>query len=122
MTVGTHLVALKIDEDYQTKTYAAQEIRMYYTLSENLRFSSLFLHNKGKNNTSQYNLIVIKTHYDRNKFNFETQLYHSDYNNLYGIAEIITYGIKEKIDIRLFVNNTLSKGDIFGTLGLRFDL
>ncbi len=122
MQVGVHLPAVQIDENDKMDSFFAQEVRTSFPVSEKVLLSSLYIHGKGQNNDLEINLFVLNASYSKNKFGFTSQVYYLDYDHLYGAAQTISYKIQEKISLTGFANYTIPSNDLFGTLGLSFDL
>ena len=77
---------------------------------------------KEKNNDFEANFLALNTTIVNDNFSFLTQIYGLDLENTYGVSETITYKISKQIDLRGFVNKTLSNGNLNWTLGTRYNL
>jgi len=121
-TVGIHLPAIQISDDYNVDTFFAQEFITSYPVSENVSIGAFYLHGKGKNNDFEANFLSFNTNIVQGDFSFLTQLYGLDLDHTYGVSETITYKVSNNIDFRGFANKTISDGKFSWTLGARYNL
>jgi hypothetical protein len=121
-TVGIHLPAIQISDDYHVDTFFAQEFIASYPVSKTVAISALYLHGKGKNNDFEANFLSFNTNIVQGDFSFLTQLYGLDLDHTYGVSETITYKVNKNIDFRGFANKTISNGKFNWTLGARYNL
>jgi len=119
---GIHMPALQISNDYDVTTFFAQELITSYKLSKTVSIGTFYLHGSGQNNDFEANLFVLNSTVTKGDFNFFTQLYGLDLDNTYGLSETITYKINKNIDLKGFVNKTISNGKFNWTLGARYNL
>lgn len=119
---GIHMPALQISNDYTVAAFFAQELITSYKLSKIVSIGTFYLHGSGQNNDFEANLLVLNSTIIKGNFNFFTQLYGLDLNKTYGISETITYTITKNIDLRGFVNKTISNGKFNWTIGARYNL
>ena len=122
LNLGVHLPAVQINEDYFTDTFFAQEVRMSYPLAEKNDLNFMYLHGKGRNNDLEINLFVLDNYRQFEKLSLQSQIYFLDRDALYGAAQSFSYTLKEKIYLTGFINYTIPSKDLFGTVGLKFDL
>lgn len=121
-TVGIHLPAIQISDDYLVDTFFAQEFIANYPVSDNVTIGAFYLHGKGKNNDFEANFLAFNTNVVQGDFSFLSQAYVLDLDHTYGISETISYKWNNKIDLRAFANKTLSDGKFNWTLGARYNL
>lgn len=121
-SIGTHLPAIQIDTDFQVDTFFAQEAIASYEVSDKLSFSSMYIHGKGRNNDLEIHLLTFNAHARYHKLAFTTQLYLLDLDQTFGLAETLVYPIAKKLQVKAFLNQTLSNGDFRWTLGLKYAL
>lgn len=121
-SIGIHLPALQISDDYQVDSFFAQEFIASYPLTKDIVIGTFYLHGKGKNLDFEVNFLAFNTTVTKGDFSFLTQLYALDIDNAYGISETITYKMNKNIDLRGFVNKTISDGKFNWTLGARYNL
>ena len=121
-TVGIHLPAIQISDDYNVDTFFAQEFITSYPVSENVSIGAFYLHGKGKNNDFEANFLSFNTNIVQGDFSFLTQLYGLDLDHTYGVSETITYKVNQNIDFRGFANKTISDRKFSWTLGARYNL
>ena len=121
-TVGIHLPAIQISDDYHVDTFFAQEFIASYPVSKNVAISALYLHGKGKNNDFEANFLAFNANVVQGNFSFLSQLYGLDMDKTYGVSETVTYKINKNIDVRGFANKTISDGKFNWTLGARYNL
>ena len=121
-SIGIHLPALQISDDYQVDSFFAQEFIASYPLSKKLNIGLFYLHGEGKNLDFEVHFLAFNTTLTEGKFSFLTQLYALDINSTYGISETISYKINKNIDLRGFANKTLSDGKFNWTIGARYNL
>ena len=121
-TVGIHLPAIQISDDYNVDTFFAQEFIANYEVTKNVTVGAFYLHGKGKNNDFEANFLSFNANVVQGNFSFLSQLYGLDLDRTYGVSETISYKLNKNIDIRGFVNKTLSDGKSNWTLGARYSL
>jgi hypothetical protein len=121
-SIGIHLPALQISDTYHVDTFFAQEFIATLPLTKKIAIGAFYLHGQGKNNDFQANFLALNTTIVNDNFSFLTQIYGLDLENTYGVSETITYKISKQIDLRGFVNKTLSNGNLNWTLGTRYNL
>ncbi len=121
-TVGIHLPAVQISDDYHVDTFFAQEFIASYPVSKNVSIGAFYLHGKGKNNDFDANFLAFNANVVQGDFSFLSQAYILDLEHTYGISETISYKMNKNIDLRGFANKTLSDGKFTWTLGARYNL
>lgn len=121
-TIGIHLPAIQISDDYNVDTFFAQEFIANYPVSNNVTVGAFYLHGKGKNNDFEANFLAFNTNVVQGNFSFLSQAYVLDLDHTFGISETISYKMTQNIDLRGFANKTLSDGKFTWTLGARYNL
>lgn len=121
-TVGIHLPAIQISDDYHVDTFFAQEFIASYPVSKNVSIGTFYLHGKGKNNDFEANFLAFTTNIVKGDFSFLSQAYVLDLDHTYGVSETISYKMSKNMDLRGFANKTLSDGKFTWTLGARYNL
>jgi len=120
--LGYHLPAFQIKDDYTIDSFKALEITTIYPVTNSFTLGTYFLHGEGRNFDFNANLLSFNGSYNKGKFNFLTQYYFLDLDNVKGIAETINYKLNDKFYLKAFFNHTFSNGDFKWTLGLRYHL
>jgi hypothetical protein len=121
-TIGIHLPAIQISDDYNVDTFFAQEFIANYPVSSNVTIGAFYLHGKGKNNDFEANFLAFNTNVVQGNFSFLSQAYVLDLDHTFGISETISYKMTQNMDLRGFANKTLSDGKFTWTLGARYNL
>lgn len=117
-SIGTHLPAIQISDDYEVDSFFAQEVLADYQINSHWTLKSMFLHGKGRNNDLEIHFGYIGLDYALQKWHSFTQIWAIDLNNGYGISQSIGYVIAPKTELRGFVNKTLSTGNTNLTIGI----
>lgn len=120
--VGLHLPAMQVSENYQVTSIFGQELTLSYPLSNNVLLGGFFLHGKGRNNDFKAIFSSVHANYQRNKWNFLTQMYYLDLGDLTGVAETISYDINTHFQAKAFVNYTPKDQFFISTVGLKYTL
>lgn len=121
-TVGIHLPAIQISDDYIVDTFFAQELIANYPVSKKVSIGAFYVHGQGKNNDLEINFLSFNTNVVQGNFSFLSQAYVLDLDDTFGISETVTYKINKNMDFRGFANKTLSDGKFNWTLGARYHL
>lgn len=122
LSAGVHLPVLQIDEKYNVLSFFAQELVSSYPLSKKILLHSTYIHGKGRNNDLEINLFTLSGIVMHNRFRFASQVYYLDLDQTYGIAETISYNLNSRLELRTFVNQTLSTNQFIWTAGLNCKL
>lgn len=119
---GLHLPAMQVSENYQVTSIFGQELTLSYPVSNKLLLGAFFLHGKGRNTDFQAMFSSVHANYQKNKWNFLTQMYYLDLGDLTGIAETISYDINTHFQAKAFVNFTPKDQFFISTVGLKYSL
>lgn len=95
---------------------------MSYPISEKWMLSSMYIHGKGKNNDLEINLLTVNAQTSWGKFGFLSQGYILDLDQIFGVAETVSYSLSPRFTLKGIVNQTLSNNDFKWTLGLAYKL
>ena len=91
LSIGAHLPAFQISDDYTVDSIFAQEALTDYQINERWAVRSMYLHGKGRN---------------------------LDLDNGFGLSQSFGYQQGKKLTLNAFANQTLSTGDFIWTIGL----
>lgn len=122
VNIGIHLPAIQINDYFHVDTFFAQELIASYELSKKVSIGTFYLHGKGNNNDFEANFLAFNANVVQGDFHFFSQLYGLDMDNTYGVSQTIVYKINNHVDIKAFVNKTISDGKFNWTLGARYNL
>jgi hypothetical protein len=125
LKVGLQVPGYRLFENEDYKSRSVQEIRASVSLNPKTEFLFLYLHGEGKNFQMNNNFYSIYLRKKIHKLVADSQLYIL-FTNLepdasYGIAQKITYRLREKIRVNFFINKSLTDEVFNRTLGLQFD-
>ncbi|AWL10494.1 hypothetical protein HME7025_02654 [Aquirufa nivalisilvae] len=120
--VGLHFPAMQVSENYQVTSIFGQELTLSYPIANNVLLGAFFLHGKGRNNDFKATFSSVHANYQRNKWNFLTQMYYLDLGDLTGVAETISYDINTHFQAKAFVNFTPKDQFFISTVGLKYTL
>ena len=124
LKVGFQLPGYRLFENEEYKARHVEEVRASFSINPNTDLLLLYLHGGGKNfemNNNFYSVYFRKSFY---KLVTNSQLYIL-FSSLvpdssYGIAQKISYQLKDKISLNFFINKSLTD-DIFNkTFGIQF--
>ena len=124
LKVGFHLPCYRLFENEEYKARHVGEVGASFSINPNTNLLFLYLHAEGKNFEMSNNFYSV---YFRKKFNklvTNSQLYilftSLQPDSSYGIAQKISYQLKDKISLNFFINKSLTD-DIFNkTFGIQF--
>ena len=124
LKVGFQLPGYRLFENEEYKARHVEEVRASFSINPNTDLLFLYLHAEGKNFEMSNNFYSV---YFRKKFNklvTNSQLYilftSLQPDSSYGIAQKISYQLKDKISLNFFINKSLTD-DIFNkTFGIQF--
>ena len=124
LKIGFQLPGYRLFENEEYKARSAQEIRVSISLNPKTDFLFLYLHGEGKNfemNNNFYSVYFRKTF---NKLVTNSQFYilftNLEPDSSYGVAQTISYRLKEKISVNFFINKSLTNEVFNKTLGVQF--
>lgn len=124
LTIGFQLPGYRLFENEEYKARQVESVRASLYLNPKTNLLFLYLHAEGKNFDMRNNFYSL---YFRKKFNsFVTvsQFYilftSLEPNSSYGIAQKISYKLKEKISLNFFINKSLTNEVFNKTFGVQF--
>ena len=124
LKIGFQLPGYRLFENEDYKARNVQEIRASISLNPKTDFLFLYLHGEGKNfdmNNNFYSVYFRKT---LNKLVTNSQFYvlftSLEPDSSYGIAQKISYQLKDKISVNFFINKSLTNEVFNKTLGVQF--
>ena len=124
LKVGFQLPGYRLFENEEYKARYVGQVRASFSINPNTNLLFLYLYGEGKNFEMSNNFYSV---YFRKKFNklvTNSQLYilftSLQLDSSYGIAQKISYQLKDKISLNFFINKSLTD-DIFNkTFGIQF--
>ena len=121
-TVGIHIPAFQMTEDYKVTSFFGRELTLNYPLSEKMSVGSFILNGQARNTDFKVTLISGNTNYHHKKWSFLSQGYYLSVGDLTGVAETISYDINKHFQAKAFGNYTITDGQVIGTVGLKYNL
>jgi len=118
LSVGTHLPAFQINDDYTVDSFFAQEILTDYQINERWALRSMYLHGKGRNLDLEIHFFTAGAAYAKGRFSSYSQFWVLDLDNGFGLSQSFGYQLGKKLTLNAFANQTLSTGDFIWTVGL----
>lgn len=119
LSIGTHLPALQITDDFKVDTFFAQEVLTDYRVNKNWSVRSMYLHGQGRNNDLEINFFTAGAAYAKGKWSSYSQFWVLDLDNGFGLSQTFGYQLAPKYTLKAFANQTLSgEKDFIWTLGL----
>lgn len=124
LKVGFHLLGYRLFENEEYKARHVGEVRASFSINPNTNLLFLYLHGEGKNFEMSNNFYSVYFRKKINKLVTNSQLYilftSLQLDSSYGIAQKISYQLKDKISLNFFINKSLTD-DIFNkTFGIQF--
>ena len=124
LNLGFQLPGYRLFENEEFKARSVQEVRASISLNPKTDFLFLYLHGEGKNfemNNNFYSVYFRKTF---NKLVANSQFYilftSLEPDSSYGIAQNISYKLKDKISLNFFINKSLTNEVFNKTFGIQF--
>ncbi len=124
LNLGFQLTGYRLFENEEFKARSVQEVRASISLNPKTDFLFLYLHGEGKNfemNNNFYSVYFRKTF---NKLVANSQFYilftSLEPDSSYGIAQNISYKLKDKISLNFFINKSLTNEVFNKTFGIQF--
>jgi len=124
LNLGFQLPGYRLFENEEFKARSVQEVRASISLNPKTDFLFLYLHGEGKNfemNNNFYSVYFRKTF---NKLVANSQFYilftSLEPDSSYGIAQNISYKLKDKISLNFFINKSLTNEVFNRTFGIQF--
>ncbi|WP_395768930.1 hypothetical protein [Aquirufa sp.] len=121
-TVGIHMPAFQMTEQYKVTSFFGRELTMNYPVSEKMSVGSFILNGQARNTDFKVTLISGNTNYRHKKWSFLSQGYYLTVGDLTGVAETISYDINKHFQAKAFGNYTITDGQVIGTVGLKYNL
>ena len=121
-TLGIHMPAFQMTEDYKVTSFFGRELTLSYPLSEKMSVGSFILNGQARNTDFKVTLISGNTNYRHKKWNFLSQGYYLSVGELTGVAETISYDINKHFQAKAFGNYTITDGSVIATVGLKYNL
>ncbi len=121
-TVGIHMPAFQMTEQYKVTSFFGRELTMNYPVSEKMSVGSFILNGQARNTDFKVTLISGNTNYRHKKWSFLSQGYYLSVGELTGVAETISYDINKHFQAKAFGNYTITDGQVIGTVGLKYNL
>jgi hypothetical protein len=121
-TVGIHMPAFQMTEQYKVTSFFGRELTMNYPVSEKMSVGSFILNGNARNTDFKVTLISGNTNYRHKKWSFLSQGYYLSVGELTGVAETISYDINKHFQAKAFGNYTITDGQVIGTVGLKYNL
>ncbi|MGA0987980.1 MAG: hypothetical protein ACO3RO_07340 [Flavobacteriaceae bacterium] len=118
LSVGTHLPAFQINDDYTVDSFFAQEVLTDYQINERWAVRSMYLHGKGRNLDLEIHFFTAGAAYAKARFSSYSQFWVLDLDNGFGLSQTFGYQLGKKLTLNAFANQTLSTGDFIWTVGL----
>lgn len=119
LSVGAHLPAIQINDDYSVDSFFAQEVLTDYKITERWSVRSMYLHGMGRNLDLEINFFTAGGAYSYKKFSSYSQVWVLDLDNGFGLSQTFGYEVSPKFTLKAFANQTLSNGgDFIWTVGL----
>ena len=124
LTIGFQLPGYRLFENEEYKARHVESVRASFSLNPKTDLLFLYLHAEGKNFDMNNNFYSI---YFRKKFRklitlsqFYILFTSLEPNSSYGIAQKISYQLKEKISLNFFINKSLTNEIFNKTFGVQF--
>lgn len=121
-TLGIHLPALQVSDKYDVTSFFGQELSLSYPINDKITIGTFFLNGVGRNTDFKATFCALNINYHKNNWNFLTQTYYLDLDNLTGVVESISYDINEHFQIKGFVNYTFSDKSFISTIGVKYKI
>lgn len=118
LSVGAHLPAIQINDDYTVDSFFAQEVLTDYQINDRWSVRSMYLHGKGRNLDLEIHFFTAGAAYRKGKFSSYSQFWVLDLDNGFGLSQSFGYQLGKKLTLNAFANQTLSTGDFIWTVGL----
>lgn len=124
LKVGFQLPGYRLFENEEYKARHVEEVRASFSINTNTELLFLYLHGEGKNFEMVNNFYSLYFRKSYNKLVTYSQLYilftSIEPNSSYGIAQKISYQLKDKISLNFFINKSLTDQVFNKTFGIQF--
>ena len=121
-TLGLHIPALQVRENYEVTSLFGQELTLTYPLTKKFTLGTFLLNGQGRNADFKAFFGAVNGNYHTNNWNFLSQAYYVDKGNLNGVAQTISYDINAHFQIKAFANYTITDQFFISTLGVNYRL
>ena len=118
LSVGAHIPAIQINDDYSVDSFFAQEVLTDYQINDRWSVRSMYLHGKGRNLDLEIHFFTAGAAYRKGKFSSYSLFWVLDLDNGFGLSQSFGYQLGKKLTLNAFANQTLSTGDFIWTVGL----
>ncbi len=118
LSVGAHLPAIQINDDYTVDSFFAQEVLTDYQINDRWSVRSMYLHGEGRNLDLEIHFFTAGAAYRKGKFSSYSQFWVLDLDSGFGLSQSFGYQLGKKLTLNAFANQTLSTGDFIWTVGL----
>ena len=116
---------MNLFENEEYKSRHVETVRASFSINPDTNLLFLYLHGEGKNFQMNNNFYSLYFRKNFNNLITTTQLYilftNLQSDSLYGIAQKISYQIKDKIILNFFVNKSLTNEVFNRTFGVEFN-
>ena len=124
LKVGFQLPGYRLFENEEYKARHVEEVRASFSINPNTDLLFLYLHGEGKNFEMSNNFYSVYFRKSFNKLVTNSQLYilftSLEPDSSYGIAQKISYQLKDKISLNFFINKSLTDEIFNKTFGIQF--
>ena len=124
LNIGLQLPGYRLFENEEYKARNVQSIRASISLNPKTDFLFLYLHGEGKNFEMNNNFYSVYFRKRFKKLVSNSQIYilftRLEPDSSYGIAQKISYRLKDKINFNFFINKSLTNEVFNKTFGLQF--
>ena len=124
LNIGLQLPGYRLFENEEYKARNVQSIRASISLNPKTDFLFLYLHGEGKNFEMNNNFYSVYFRKRFRKLVSNSQIYilftSLEPDSSYGIAQKISYRLKDKISFNFFINKSLTNEVFNKTFGLQF--
>jgi len=120
--VGMHLPAFRVDENQEYKSRIVQESNIIYNINSKTKLSLLYMHGEGRNFNFNVNFLTLNFQKTLNKFMLNSQLYVLNIDDIIGFAQSVYFKLNNKLNLKFFVNKSITTKKLNKTLGFQFKL
>ncbi len=120
--LGIHLPAFRVDENQEYKSRIVQESNIIYSINSKTKLSLLYMHGEGRNFNFNVNFLTLNFQKTLSKFVLNSQLYVLNIDDIIGFAQSVYFKLNNKLNLKLFVNKSITTKKLNKTLGFQFKL
>ena len=125
LKIGFQLPGYRLFENEEYKARHVEEVRASFSINHNTDLLFLYIHGEGKNFFMNNNFYSIYFRKSFKKLVTTSQLYILFTNlkpeSTHGIAQKISYQLKDKISLNFFINKSLTDEVFNNTFGIQFN-